>query len=65
VTPVSDAFVGDHHPALGLHRLDVAQAEAEDVIQPHDMADDLGPKAMAMIRTGLRRHPVGFARLAS
>ena len=63
--PVSDAFVGDHHAALGQDQLDVTQAKAEQVIQPHGMADDLGWEAMAMVGPGLWRHPASFARLAT
>ena len=40
--------------------LDVAQAQAEDVLQPHGVTDDLGQEAMAMIRAGLGRHLVSF-----
>ena len=53
LAPVSDAFVSDHHAALGQDQLDVAQTEAEHVIQPHGVADDLSWKAMAVARTGL------------
>jgi hypothetical protein len=31
------------------------------MMQPHGVADDLGREAMAMIRTGLRRHLASFA----
>ncbi len=56
--------MGDHHAAFGQDQLDVAQAEAENVIQPHGMADDLGRKPMAAIEGRLCRHPISLARLA-
>jgi len=59
--PVADALVANHHATLGQDQLDVAQTEAEDVIQPHRVADDLSRKAMAVIQAGLWRHPVSFA----
>jgi hypothetical protein len=34
------------------------------VVQPHGVADDLGRKAMAVVRTGLWCHPVSFAYLS-
>jgi len=37
------------HAALGQYQIDITQAEAEHVIQPHSMADDLGREAVAMI----------------
>ena len=45
--------------------LDVTQAETENVIQPHGVADDLGREAVTMVGLGLWRHSVSFARLAS
>jgi hypothetical protein len=30
--PVSNAFVGDHHPTLSQDQLDITQAEAENMI---------------------------------
>jgi|ERR1700722_18035145 hypothetical protein len=45
--PMADVFVGDHDAALGQDQLDVAQAEAEEVVQPYDVVDDLSRKAVA------------------
>jgi hypothetical protein len=39
-----------HHAALRQDRLDVAQAEAEDVIQPDRVTDDLRRKPLPGIR---------------
>jgi hypothetical protein len=46
--PLADAFVADHHVAGGQDQLDVTQAEAETVIQPDRMLDDLGWMALAI-----------------
>src|SRR6266571_1829288 len=40
--PGSDRLVRDGHAPLGQQLLDVAQAQAEAVVEPHDVADDLG-----------------------
>jgi hypothetical protein len=48
--PDADAFVADHDATGGEDCLDVAQAEARAVIQPHRMLDDLGRKAKAAVR---------------
>src|ERR687886_287547 len=39
--PATDALVGDDDAALGQDQLDITQAEAEDVVQPVGMGDDL------------------------
>jgi len=44
-------------------RLDIAQAETEDMIQPDRLADDLGRKPVPRIREGLDRHAVSVAHL--
>jgi hypothetical protein len=62
---VPDAFVRDGYAAFGQDQLDVTQTEAEHMIQPHGMTDDLGWKAMATIRPALGCHPASFACLAS
>ena len=61
--PKPNAFVGHYDAAFGQDKLDVAQAEAEDVIQPDGMADDLGRKPMPRIRGGLECHDVSLAHL--
>ncbi|MFC7739405.1 hypothetical protein ACFQX4_27485 [Roseomonas sp. GCM10028921] len=47
---------------LGEDQLDVTQAEAEEVIQPHRVPDDLGREAIAGVGGGLWRHPASFAQ---
>src|SRR3954451_10227329 len=44
-TPIADALVADHDATGSEDGLDLAQAEAEAVIQPHRVLDDLGWKA--------------------
>src|SRR3954453_17656215 len=53
--PVTDALVGHNDAAGSEDRLDVTQAEAEAVIQPDRMLDDLGWEAKAAVRVGRRR----------
>src|ERR671933_875901 len=63
--PAADALVGDDHAALGQDQLHVAQAQAEDVVQPVGMGDDLGWKAVAMMWVRRAPHPTTLAYLAS
>ena len=44
-------------------QLDIAQAEAEHVIQPDSMTDDRGGKAMPIVRVGWGLHPVSLSGL--
>ena len=48
--PVADTLAGDQDATLGQDELDVAQTEAEHVIQPTGVADDLTRKAMTAIQ---------------
>jgi hypothetical protein len=47
--PTADAFVGDHNTTFGEDELDIPQTQAEQVIQLHLVADDLGRDPMAAI----------------
>jgi hypothetical protein len=61
LAPVSDAFVGDHHVTPGQDQFDITLAEAEDVIQPHGVADDLsdgGGTNWALASSGQLRPPL-------
>ena len=51
--------------ALGQDQLDVTQAQAEDVIQPHGVADDLGRKTMPRIEDGFGSYAVSLVRPSS
>jgi hypothetical protein len=55
--PMADTFAGDHDAALRQDEFNVAQAEAEQVIQPHGVADDLTRKAMAAMEGWLSGLP--------
>ncbi len=58
--PMADAFVGDQHTTLGEDELDIPQAQAEQVIQPYCVADDLGGKPMPAIEGRLSAHSGSF-----
>jgi hypothetical protein len=51
--PVPNALMGRYDAAFGQDQLHVTQAQAEDVIQPHGMVDDLGRNPMPGIGGGL------------
>ena len=50
-------------PALSQDQLHIAQAEAEHVVQPDGMADDLGGEPMAIVGVGWRLHAASLIRL--
>jgi hypothetical protein len=63
--PMPNAFVGHHDAALRQDQLDVAQTEAEDVIEPDGVADDLRRKPVSGIEgaRSLRFHVGSLAHL--
>src|SRR4051794_6307940 len=58
--PLPYALVGDRDAPLGQEQFHVAQAQAEDMVQPDSMADDLGREAVSGIGGGLGRHPASM-----
>jgi hypothetical protein len=61
LAPAPHALVGHRHAAFGENQLDVAETEAEDMIQPHSVADDLGREAVAVVWLRWRLHPSSLA----
>src|SRR5437763_8527476 len=53
--PLSDALVADGDAPLGQDELHLAQAQAEDVVEPHSVADDLGWEAGCGVGGGVGR----------
>jgi hypothetical protein len=65
LAPAPDGLIGDNNAPLGQEELNVSQAEAEHVVQPDRMTDDLGAKAKAVVRVGRRYHAASLAGLKS
>jgi hypothetical protein len=63
--PVPDTFVRHYDAALRQDRLDVAQAQAEDVIQPDRVPDDLRREPMPGVRGARRIHADSLVHLPS
>ena len=63
LAPPSHRLVGDENASFSQDQLHIAQAEAEYVVQPHGMADDLGRKPMAVAWVRWRLHAASFTRL--
>jgi hypothetical protein len=63
LAPAPDGLVRDDNATLSQKQFDISQAEAEHVIQPDSVADDLGGKAMAIVWVGWRLHAASFAGL--
>jgi hypothetical protein len=55
-TPPPASFVGDDHAALGQHKLNIAKAQAEGMIEPACPADQLRRKAMPIASVGRLPH---------
>jgi hypothetical protein len=47
-TPGADALVANHDTALSQDRLNLAQVQAEAVVEPYHVADDLSRKVGAV-----------------
>ncbi len=56
VAPTAHGLTGDNDTPLGQDQLNIAQTEAEYVIQPNSVADDLGGKPMVVARVGWLPH---------
>ena len=54
--PFTDRLVADHDSSRGQDQFDFPQAQAEAVIQPDGLIDDLGRKAEAAVGIGWRAH---------
>ena len=60
--PAPYRLVGDGNASLSQYQFDVAQAQAEDMIQPDSMANDLGGEPMAVAWIGWRLHPTNLVQ---
>jgi hypothetical protein len=54
--PPADALVADHQASLGEKQLNVLRAQAEEVIKPDCMPDDLSREAIPRVSGGIGRH---------
>src|SRR3954447_16588484 len=54
--PLTYALVADGDASLGQEELYLTQAQAEDVIEPYSVADDLGWEAVSGVGGGLGHH---------
>jgi hypothetical protein len=63
LAPTSHRLVGDENAALSQEQLNIPQAEAEHVVQPDSVADDLGGEPVAVVGIGWRLHAASLAGL--
>src|SRR5258708_3674782 len=63
LAPTPHRLMGDDDAPFSQKQLDIPQAEAEHVIQPDSVADDLGGKAMAVMRVRRRLHVTSLGGL--
>ncbi len=57
-----DALVAHHHAPFGQDQLDIPQAQAEHVIEPHGMADELGREAVPGVGGRVWHHLTSLAQ---
>jgi hypothetical protein len=62
LAPAPHRLVGDDDAALSQDQLHIAQAEAEQVVQPDGMADDLGGEPMTIVRIRRWLHAASLTR---
>jgi len=60
LAPPPYRLIGDHDAPLSQEQLDIPEAEAERMIQPHCVADDLRGEAVAVVRVRWRLHAVSL-----
>ena len=63
VAPASYRLVGDDDATLSEDQLNIPQAQAEHVVQPDRMADNLGGEPMAVVRVRWRLRAASLVRL--
>jgi hypothetical protein len=63
LAPAPDSLIGDDDATLGQQQFNISQAEAEHVIQPDSMADEIGWKPMAVVGVRRRLHAASLAGL--
>ena len=63
LAPPTNRLIRDDSAAFSQKHLNIPQNEAEHMIQPDRMADDLGRKAMAVVRIGRGFHAASLAGL--
>ena len=59
--PLPDRLVGDGHTPLGEEVLDVSKTQAEPVVQPHSVTDDVRRESVSAV-AGLRAHRLSLPR---
>jgi hypothetical protein len=63
LAPTPYRFIGDDDASFGQKQFDIPQAEAEHVIEPDGVADDLGGEAMTVAGVRWRLHAANLAGL--
>ncbi len=63
--PLPDGLVGDHDPPLCKELLDVTEAQAEAVVEPDGVADDLRGISVSVLAGCIIIHPPSLPVAAS
>ena len=61
LAPPTNRLIRDDNATFSQKQLNITQTEAEHVVQPHSMADDLGGKAVAVVRVRRELHAASLA----
>ena len=62
LAPPPHRLIGDDNASFTQDQLNIAQAEAEHMVQPHGMADDLGREPMTIVGVGRSLHAASLSR---
>ncbi len=65
LAPLSDGLVGDHDPPLCKEILDIPETQAEAVVEPDSVADDLRRKSVSVVAGCIIIHPPSLPVTAS
>ena len=65
LTPLSDGLVGDYDPALRQKVFNISEAQAESMIEPDGMADDIRRKSVSLIGWCIGVHSPSLPAVAS
>ena len=63
LAPAPNGLMGDDDATLRQQELNISKAEAEDMIQPDSVSDDLGRKAVSVVRIGRGFHAASLSGL--
>jgi hypothetical protein len=65
LAPLPEGLVGDHHASLGKEFLYAPEAQAEAVVEPNSVTDDLRGESVSAVAASIGFHPPSLLSTAS